>query len=194
MDRLPMPAARARALVRAYDLAATYPEGEAIEGDDAFYVQALAVLLEAVELTRELRERTTGRLVLANSRIAAGQAIGRHTSEEEVAGMFLVDDLNCLIAEENFAPCLPRAYRRKGRLSVEAAAATVFRQVEKHGATGAILFHLARYNALPWGESHALINLLRVEAASRGLRLLDYLVISPPCFQSLRSWPSWGQP
>ncbi len=191
MGHLPMPISRASALVRAYELAAVYPEGVTAGSENAFYDQTLAVLLEAMELTRELRERAAGRRVLANSRMAAGQAIGLHASEQEVSGVLLVDDLNCLIAETLFDPCLPRAYRRKGRLSVESAAATVVGQVERHGATGVIVFHLTRSGPLPWGESHELIGRLRQEARPRGLRLLDYLVISPPTFQSLRGWPAW---
>jgi hypothetical protein len=194
MDRLPQPAARAKALIRAFDLGAVYPEGASVGEDDRFYAQAVAVLLEAMELARELRGKDTGRLFLGNARLAVGQAIGRHTAEEEVAGIFLLDDLNCLLAEEVFDPCLPRSYRRKGRLSVEAAAATVFREAEKHGATGAILFHLRRCGDPPWGESHKLVRRLQQEAEPRNVRLLDYLLISPPHFESLRSWPSWEKP
>jgi len=55
MDRLPQPASRARAFLRAFDLGAVYPEGTPVRTDEHFYTQALAVLLEAVELARELR-------------------------------------------------------------------------------------------------------------------------------------------
>jgi hypothetical protein len=193
MDRLPESAARTRARVRAFELAMVYPEGAAVGPDDHFYTQTLAILLEAAELARELREEKTGRLYIGSPRRAAGQAIERHGTEEEVSGVLLLDDLNCFLAEEIFAPCLPRAYHKKGRLSVEAATATVLQAAERHGATGAILFHLLQQGHLPWGDSDELIVCLRREGEPHGFRLLDYLLITPPHFESLQRFPSWKE-
>lgn len=194
VERLPQPASRAHALLRTRALAPLYPEGAAVGEADRLSSQALAVLLEAVELVRELRAETTGRPVMSNPHLAISEVIGRHLREEEIAGIFLLDDLNCLLAEEIFAPCLPMAYHKKGRLSVESAAAKVLSAAEMHGATGFILFHLARHGYSSAGESHKLIPHLRRAAEPRGLRFLDYLAISPPLFESLRGGPSWGRP
>ena len=193
MDRLPQPAARSRARVRAFELGAVYPEGTAVGPDDHFYTQTLAVLLEAAELARELRETKTGRRFLGSPRRAAGQAIDRHVAEEEVSGVLLLDDLNCFVAEEVFSPCLPRPYHTKRRLSVEAAAATVFRAAEQHSATGVVLFHIL-HGHLPWNDSDELIARLRQETEPHGLRLLDFLLITPPHFESLQRFPSWREP
>ncbi len=193
MDHLLQPAARARARVRAFELGLVYPETAAVGPDDHFYSQALAILLEAAELARELREEKTGRLYIGNPRRAASQAIDSHGTEEEVSGVLLLDDWNCFLAEEVFSPCLPKPYHKKDRLSVEAAAATVFRAAEQHSATGAILFHIV-HGHFPWNDSDELIARLRQETELRGLRLLDYLLISPPLFESLRRYPSWSEP
>src|SRR5947209_2797180 len=187
MDRLPQPAARSRARVRAFELGLVYPEGAAVGPDDHLYTQALAILLEAAELARELREQKTSRLYIGNPRRAAGQAIDRHPSEEEVSGVLLLDYLNCFLAEEVFSPCLPRPYYKKGRLSVEAATATVLQAAERHGATGVILFHIV-HGHLSWNDSDELIVRLRREAAPRGLRLLDVLLITPPLFETPRRY------
>lgn len=193
MDRLPEPAARSRARVRAFELAMVYPEGAAVGPDEHFHAQTLALLLEAAELARELREEKTGRLYVGSPRRAAGQAIDRHLSEEEVSGVLLLDDLNCFVAEEVFSPCLPRPYHKKGRLSVETAAAAVVQAAERHGATGLVLFHLLRQGHMPWNESDELIARLRRETEPRGLRLLDFLLIMPSLFESLRRYPSWSE-
>jgi len=149
MDHLPEPAARSRARVRAFDLGMVYPDGAADGPYEHFHSQTLALLLEAAELARELREQKNGRLYVGSPRRAAGQAIDRHGTEEEVSGVLLLDDLNCFLAEEVFSPCLPRPYYRKGRLSVEAATAAVLQAAERHGATGLVLFHLLRQGNMP---------------------------------------------
>jgi hypothetical protein len=194
LQSMKSPLYRTRALLRSRDIVSPYPEGVSIGETDRLASKALAVLLEAVELAKELRGKPTDRRWIWGPAIAFGEVETCHGREDEVSGVLLLDDLNGLIAEEIFDPCLPMIYHKKGRLSVEAATERVLQAAETHGATGVIVFHLAHHGYSSAGEADRLIPLLRKAAELRGLRLLDYLAIFPPRFESMRGGPLWNRP